>query len=157
MAVAGRFKLYNRTKFYMGNGSINFATNTFKLAMFQFTSNANTLSVGTGLLADLTNQTANGNGYTTGGVTLASVTWTETGGIATFDFADPSFTASGGNIVGRYGVIYRSGTVNSITDVLVGVCLLDTAPADLTITAGSTRSIQINTSGAFNLSGATTD
>jgi hypothetical protein len=50
------------------------------------------------LKADVTEVTT-GNGYTTGGIALTGVTWTETGGVATFACAnDPSWTASGAGI-----------------------------------------------------------
>lgn len=155
MAAAGKWKLYDSAKEYIGDGTIDLDTNTFKLALFTSSSNANTLTNAT--LSALTNQVAGANGYTTGGETLTSVTWGQTGGVATFDAADVVWTASGGSITARFGVIYRSGTVGSVTDALLAVCLLDTAPADVTATDGNTLTIQFNASGIFTLSGATTD
>lgn len=155
--AAGKYKLYENTKKRIGDGTIDLDTNTFKSAIFLSTSNCNTLSVGTGLLADLTNQHANANGYATGGITLSGVTWSQSAGVATFDANDPVWTASGGSIVGRFNVIYQSGTFNGLTDVLVCVSLMDTTPADVTATTGNTLTIQHNASGIFTLSGATVD
>lgn len=155
--AAGKYKAYENTKKRIGDGTIDFDTNTFKEALFLSTSNCNTLSVGTGLLADLTNQHANANGYTTGGITLTAVTWTQSSGTATFTAANPVWTASGGSIVARFSVIYQSGTVNGVTDALVCVSLMDTSPADVTATTGNTLTITHNASGILTLSGATSD
>jgi hypothetical protein len=128
------------------------------MALFLSTSNCNTLSVGTNVYGDLTNEHANANGYTTGGVAVTTNTWTNSGGTITFDITtDPSWTASGGSIVARFAVLYKNATVNTIVKPLLCVCLLDTAPADVTTTTGNTFTIVINASGLFTLSGANVD
>lgn len=149
---AGKWKLYDTAKLNIGSGVTDLDTHTFKIALFTSSSNANTLTNST--LSQLTNQVANANGYTTGGNTLSSVTWTQSSGTATFDAADTTWTASGGSITARFAVIYDD---TSASDSLVAVCLLDTAPADVTATSGNTLTIQFNASGIFTLSGATTD
>jgi hypothetical protein len=98
------------------------------MALFLSTSNCNTLSVGTGVYGDLTNEHANGNGYTTGGQAFTGETWTKSGSVATFDCDNVVWTASGGSIVARFAVIYCNATVNSIVKPLLCVCLLDTTP-----------------------------
>ena len=156
--AAGKWKLYDYAKEYIGDGTHDLDdTANWYCALFLSAGNANTLSVGTGIYGDLTNEHANGNGYTTGGVALTSVVWTQTGGVSTFDCDNPTWTASGGSIVARYAVIYRNATVNSIVKPLLCVCLLDTTPADVTATDGNPLTIQINASGVFTLSGATSD
>lgn len=156
--AAGKWKLYETAKEYIGDGTIDLDSATFKMALFTSSSNANTLSTNNEL-TDLTNQVANANGYTTGGVTLTNVTWNNSAGTMTFDCDDAVWTASGGSITARFAVIYRSGAAGSpsVTDALLCVCLLDTTPADVTATAGNTLTIAINASGVFTLSGATTD
>lgn len=149
---AGKWKLYDTAKVNIGNGTTDLDTHNFRIALFTSSSNANTLTNST--LSQLTNQVANANGYTTGGNLLSSVTWTQTGGTATFDAADSTWTASGGSITARFAVIYDD---TSASDALLCVCLLDTAPADVTATDGNTLTIQFNASGIFTLSGATTD
>lgn len=158
MAAAGKWKLYENAKKYLADGThdLDDATN-WKIALFLSTSNANTLSVGTGVYGDLTNEHANANGYTTGGVAVAGETWVNASGTITFDANDVVWTASGGSIVARFAVMYRNATVNSIVKPLLAVCLLDTAPADVTATTGNTLTITMNASGLFTLSGATTD
>lgn len=101
--------------------------------------------------ADLTNELSTANGYTNGGATLASVTWSQTSGTATFDAADTVWTASGGSITARRAVIRAVGTFNSQVDPLIASILLDTTPADVTATAGNTLTLQWNGSGIFTL------
>lgn len=156
--AAGKFKVYEQAKKYIGDGThdLDDATN-WKMALFLSTSNANTLSVGTAVYGDLTNEHANANGYLTGGVALTGITYTQSGGVATFDCTDPVWIAAGGSIVARFAVIYRNATVNGIVKPLLCVCLLDVTPADVTVTTGNTLTITINVSGIFTVSGATTD
>src|SRR3954468_5721751 len=100
MAAPGKFKVYDFAKKYLSDGTFDLdAATNWKVALFLSTSNANTLSVGTGVYGDLTNEHANANGYTTGGLALTAETWTNAAGTITFDAADPVWTASGGSIV----------------------------------------------------------
>ena len=156
--AAGKWKVYDLAKKYLADGTLDLDdTTNWKVALFLSTSNANTLSVGTGVYGDLTNEHANANGYTTGGVAIGSETWTNSSGTITFDAADAQWTASGGSIAARFAVIYKNATVNSIVKPLLCVCLLDTTPADVTATNGNTFTVQMNASGIFTLSGATSD
>jgi hypothetical protein len=157
--AAGAWKFYEFSKLYLPNGTHD-VDNTglgYSMALFLSTSNANTLSVGTGVYGDLTNEHANANGYTTGGIALTGETWTRSGGTSTFDCDNVVWTASGGSIVARFAVIYVNATVNSIVKPLLCVSLLDTAPADVTATNGNTLTVAIHASGVFNLAGATAD
>jgi hypothetical protein len=157
MAAAGKWKLYEAAKEYLADGTLDMdnASLGFKCALFLAAGNANTLS--NSVYGDLTNEHANGNGYTTGGEALTGEVYTQTSGTATFDADNVVWTASGGSIVARYAVIYVDATVNSIVKPLLCVCVLDTAPADLTATTGNTFTITMNASGIFTLSGATSD
>lgn len=150
--AAGAFTTYNQFQKAIGDSTHDLDANTYKLALFLSTSNCDTATHT--VLADLTNQHSNASGYTTGGVTLTSVTWNLSSSTATFDAADATFTASGGNIVARFGVIYRSGTVNSVTDALVGRFLLDNAPADVTVSNGQVLTLAWHASGIFTLARA---
>ncbi len=71
------------------------------------------------VLADIT-QVANGNGYTTGGVSVGTITGAQTSG--TFKLTggtDPVWTASGAGFTARYAVIYND-TPTSPADPLIG-------------------------------------
>jgi hypothetical protein len=158
MAAAGKWKLYDFAKKYIGDGTHDLdVTTNMQVALFLSTSNCNTLSVGTGVYGDLTNEHANANGYTTGGQALTGETWTRSGSTITYDANDPVWTAAGGSIVARFAVIYANATLNGIVKPLLAVCLLDTAPADVTATDGNTLTLVMNASGIVTLSGATAD
>lgn len=138
-AGAWTFTDGGRTKLL--DGTFDVADDTFKMALFLSTSN---LAAGSTTYAALTNEHANANGYTTGGISVdltLSGTTTVTADIAT----DPVWTASGGSITARFAVIYEvSG------DVLC-YCLLDSTPADVTATNGNTLTVAANASGVFTL------
>jgi hypothetical protein len=156
--AAGKWKLYENAKKRLADGTFDLdAASSWKMALLSSTSNANTLSVGTGVYGDLTNELTTANGYTAGGLALTNPTWTNASGTITFDIDDAVWTASGGSIAARFAVIYWNATVNTIVKPLLCVCLLDTTPADVTATTGNTLTISINVSGVFTLSGATAD
>ena len=94
--------------------------NTFKLALGKAAASlTGTYGAATTNYSNLTgnsDELANGNGYTTGGNTLTSVTPTSDGTTAVCDFADTtwssaSFTTSG-------GIIYNSSASNKACAVL---------------------------------------
>lgn len=154
--AGGKWKLYDSAKKYLGDGTADMDNTTnMNVALFLSTSNANTLT--NDVYGDLTNEHANANGYTTGGQALTGETWTDTAGTTKFDCDNPVWTASGGSITARFAVIYVNATVNSVVKPLIAVMLLDTTPADVTATDGNTLTLNINASGVFTASGATTD
>lgn len=157
MAAAGKWKLYDTAKLHLGDGTWDLDNTGLGLtmALFLSTSNCNTLT--NDVYGDLTNEHANANGYTTGGIALTSEVWTDTTGTSTFDCDNVVWTASGGSIAARFAVIYCNATVNTFVKPLLCVSLLDTAPADVTATTGNTFTVAINASGVFSLSGATSD
>lgn len=100
------------------NKEIDFDTDTIKVALVtsSYTPDQDTHDYWDDVSA---NEVANGNGYTTGGVTLASKTVTYTSGtnVTKFDAADVSWTSS--TITARYAVIYLS-TGTASTSPLIG-------------------------------------
>lgn len=121
------------------NGTFAFTGNTVKCALFKDSSN---IGAGSTTYAALTNETDNGNGYTTGGVTVTeSLAGTTT---VTFDGDDPTWTASGGPIVARYAVLY-----DSTAGRVICYCLLDTTPADVTVADGTDLVIQLHANGFY--------
>ena len=139
------FTLCHEFIFSLGGSDIDLDSNTFKAVL----TNTAPTAAGSTVLTDIT-QIANGNGYTTGGATLASVTWAETGagtGIWQWTSADFSWTASGGSIATfRYVVIYDD---TSASDKLVG--FLDYGSA-LDITVGNSFTVDVGASGIFRAS-----
>lgn len=150
--AASAWRKYDSFPEYMGDNTIDMDNDTFKMALYLSTSNAATVTTNT-VKADLTNEHSNANGYTTGGVTVAA-TWAHSGGTTTFDVADGAWTASGGTITARFAVIYDD-TPTSPADPLACYSLLDTTPADVSVTDGNTLTVQINASGVFTITGMT--
>lgn len=144
----GPFTLYNNAKLWLGDGTLDLNSNTIKCAAYLSTSNAATLTHAN--LAAITNEVANGNGYTTGGVTVAC-TYNLAGGTATFDSADPSWTGSGAGFAARFLVWYALGTLNGVVNPIIGYKLCDSTPADVSVGAGVTVNFVINASGLFTL------
>lgn len=157
--AAGKWKLYEKANLRLDDGTFDMdnAALGLTMALFLSTSNANTLSVGTGVYGDLTNEHASANGYTTGGIALTGETWTNAASVSTFTCSNVVWTASGGSIIARFAVIYCNATVNTIIKPLLCVSLLDTTPADVTATTGNTLTIAINASGVFTQTSGTAD
>lgn len=149
---AGNVIVYDSFKVWLGDGTFDMNADTFNVMLVN---NAYTPSISThSVLADITDEVANGNGYLTGGAVLASVTWTKSGSTTKFDAADPSWTASGAPVGPfRKGVIYKDGTANAHVSPLVGYCVLDAS--DITIGDGNTFSIRWAAAGILTLTGAT--
>jgi hypothetical protein len=140
--AAGAWTFTNAGRTALLDGTFDLNSDTFKCALFLSTSN---IGSGSTTYAGLTNEHANANGYTTGGI---GVTLTLSGTTAvTVDIStDPVWTASGGSITARYAVIYEVGG-----NVLC-YCLLDNTPADVTATNTNTLTVAANASGVFTLS-----
>ena len=136
------FTLFDEYIKYQLDGTIDLDTHAFKAVLSNVAPVATTGTV----LTDIT-QIAAGNGYTTGGVALASVTLAETGagtGIWQWTAADFSWTASGGSIAAFQYVIIYDDTPTSPADPLVGYLDYGTS---ITITNGNTFTADISASG----------
>lgn len=155
--AAGKWKDYDKAILNQLIGELNMnATTNWKMALFLSTSNCNTLTAHE-KYADLTNEHANANGYTTGGVALTNVVLSRTGNVVKFDCDDAVFTASGGSIVARFAVIYRNATDGTIVKPIRCVCLLDVTPADVTATTGNTFTVALSASGINTITGQSVD
>ena len=140
--AAGAWTFPNGARTDLLNGTFDLDTDTFLMALFLSTSNIGAAST---TYAGLTNEHANANGYTTGGVSMGPLTLAGTTTVTVDDPADLVWTASGGSIVARYAVIYESAG-----NVLC-YCLLDSTPADVTATDGTTLTVAAHSSGVFTV------
>jgi len=140
--AAGAWTFPDGARTRLLNGTFDLDTDTFLCALFLSTSN---LGAATTTYAGVTNEHANANGYTTGGISMGPLTLAGTTTVTVDDPADLVWTASGGSITARFAAIYESGG-----DVLC-YCLLDSAPADVTATTGNTLTIALHASGIFTL------
>lgn len=110
-------------------------TDTYYIALF---TNSHTPAQTDDDYSALTGEVANGLGYLTGGQALTSLTLTNVAGVTTLGCATTSWTASGGNIVARYAIIYN---YTDSGKQLVAMQLLDNAPADVTALDGTSLEI----------------
>lgn len=148
--AAGTWTVFDSFKKYIGDGTIDFDTDTLKIALFTSTAAFASSSITT---YSTTNELSTANGYTAGGVTITGATVTYSGTTAKYGVSasNASWTASGGSIVARYAVLYKSGTANSITNPVIAFVLLDSTPADVTTTTGNTLTINTPANGYFTM------
>ncbi len=123
------------------DGTFDIDSDTWKMALFLSTSN---IGAGSTTYAGLTNQHANANGYLTGGKSI-TLTLSGTTTVKVDISTDPVWTASGGSIVARFAVIYE------VAGNVLCYCLLDSTPADVTVTTGNTLTVAAHASGVFTL------
>lgn len=139
--AAGNWNVYNdfKAQSYKKIFDID-ATDTIKVALVASTSNAINVALVGALYSAITNEVANGNGYTTAGATATSPVVTGGGatGTITFDTANVSWTGSGAGFSARAAVIY-----DATTGDLIAYCLLDSTPADVAVAAGVTMTLTI--------------
>lgn len=149
--AAQAWKFYNRGKHYI-SGTINLATATFDLHLYQSASNfaTNTNSVA----STLTTQVASGNGYTLAGKPLTTVVWTAgaSAGQQKFSSAALTFTATAGSIANVKGAVIIARTGASAKDGTNKLlCYASLTSAQFSISAGNTMTITMNASGIFTL------
>lgn len=137
--ASGPWVIYNEAKVSLGKKVFDLTADTFKVALLISTSNAGSASLVTAQYATLTNELSTANGYTAGGATASSPTWVNSSGTITWDTADVSWTATG-TLTARFAVIYDNTATNKD---LIAYMLLDSTPADVSVTSGNTLTIQI--------------
>jgi hypothetical protein len=102
--VAPTISLYNHTRARFGSGA-NAVGDTYKVKLLTA---ATFNATHTTLAATGGTEVANGNGYTTGGATLANVAVTTVNtNEAKFDADDVTWAASGGAITASFAILYN--------------------------------------------------
>ena len=139
--AAGAWSFPNGARTKLLDGTFDIDTDSWKCALLLSTSN---IGAATTTHAGVTNEHANANGYTTGGIAV-TLTLSGTTTVTVDISVDPVWTASGGSIVARFAEIYEVGG-----NVLC-YALLDSTPADVTATTGNTLTVAANASGVFTL------
>src|SRR3990167_2767388 len=140
--AAGAWTFTNGGRTSLLDGTFDLNTDTFLMALFLSTSNIGAAST---TYAGLTNEHANANGYTTGGISMGVLTLAGTTTVTVDDPADMVWTASGGSITAKFAVLYESG------GRVLCYCLLDSGGADVTATDGNTLTLAFSGSGIFTL------
>lgn len=129
--AAGKWTLTTAALTSLLNGTFDIDSDSYKVALFTSSSNIGASST---TFAGVTNQVAQANGYTTGGIAV-TLNLSGTTTVSVTFATNPVWTASGGSITARWAVLYEvSGNV-------LAYCLLDAAPADVIATDGNTLTI----------------
>lgn len=147
--AADNWKVYDSFKEYMGDGTIDLDTDNFNMALVSATYTVSTTNHSK--WSQVSASEISGGGYAK--KTAITVTWTQSGATTIFDCGDQVWTASGGSISARYGVIYDDSVAAVATDALVCYSLLDNTPTNVTATDGNTLTVAIHANGVFRLSG----
>ena len=98
-----------------------------------------------------TNEVANGNGYTTHGASMTSVTWVQASLVCTFDCGDVSWTSS--TITAKYAVIVHDANADgSLAAGDVPICYSDLNDGGGSVSSSSGPfNVNINASGVFTI------
>lgn len=129
--MATTISAYNNITNMLGQGLLDLDTDTFKLALV---TSSYTFSAAHDEWADASaNEVAAGSGYTTGGETLSTPTFTQVSGTQyKWDAVDVTWSSLTKTF--RAGILYASGTFGAFTNPLIAYILYDDTPADVTVT-----------------------
>jgi hypothetical protein len=140
--AAGAWVMTNTTRTKLLNGTFDLDSDTYKMALFQSTSNLGPAST---TFAGVTNEVGTTNtGYSAGGESI-TLTLSGTTTVKVDIATDPVWTAGSAGLTARYACIYEVGG-----DV-VCYCLLDSTPADVSVAEGNTLTVAAHTNGVFTL------
>ena len=151
--AAGTFTLFSSNKDDLNPNDLVGATVKMALVTSSYTPDA--AYNGHDEWADVSaNEIANGNGYSTGGITLTNSVTGITGGFK-FSTTSPSpirWTASGGDIpTWKYAVMYVSGSLWGKTNPVVGYFEGESGSTVPATTSGNNLDITVPTNGWFDV------
>ena len=141
MAVTA--KVYNLAITSLANKEIDWGSDTIKVSLH--TSSYTPSQTTHQYQSSLTNEVPNGNGYTTGGATLANKTEAFASQVKKFDADDVSWAAS--TITARYAVIYDATPGSAATNPLIAYVDFG---ADV-VSSGGAFTIQWDANGIFTV------
>lgn len=107
---------YTAYKLGLGRGRFAFQSDTLKCVLLNDT---HVPSAADAVLADIIAEEVVGAGYTTGGATLAGVTWTATETALTLKATNPVWPDA--TITARYAAIYAAKTVDGVVNPLISL------------------------------------
>lgn len=113
MAVSVSF--YNRFKEFSMDGTMDMDDTTAGTFTTELVNTNYTFSAAHSARSEWSsNALSSGNGYTSPGQDMTSVTWVKSGSTLTWDAADMSWTASGGSIgPAKHGIVYDDTTTTA--------------------------------------------
>lgn len=147
--AAQAFKFYNLAKKKIGNGTISLASTVMRISLVTSASNFATRTLGT--FASLTNEIADGNGYSTSGKSLTGEVWTVGASAQQYkwDADDVIWTGTGGAIANIKGaVIWLSGASAGGRHLVAFASLTS---SQFTLASGNTLTVQFNSAGIATL------
>jgi hypothetical protein len=150
---ATAWTIFNSAKEFIGDGTIDLDTDTFKLALF--TTGYVPTATQQAFAAIATDEISHSS-YTDNGETLAGVAWTRTAGQVKFDANDVAITATSGSLSAKYAVIYDDSTATAgdpVTDALVCYSNLSSTGGSVSVSEANTLTIKFaTTDGIFTVS-----
>lgn len=152
--AAGAWKIFNRAKKYIGNGTLSLSSTTFRMCLATSASNLKTTGSSYGLInrTSLTGQVTSTLGCPVLGKALGGEVWT-TGASAKqikFDTDDLIFTATTSAIANiKYAVIFLTGASAGAQKLLCYSTLTTSQITSLAI--GNTLTVQMASGGVLTL------
>jgi len=147
--AAQAWKFYNLAKKKIGNGTISLASTVMRISLVTSASNFATFTLG--VFSSLTNEIADGNGYSTSGKSLTGEVWTAGASAKQYkwDSDDVVWTGTGGAINSIKGaVIWLSGASAGGRHLVAFASLTST---QFNLASGNTLTIQMNSAGIATL------
>ncbi|AEJ92568.1 hypothetical protein SEA_BARBARIAN_28 [Mycobacterium phage Barbarian] len=132
--AAGPWTPVDTTKTNLINGTFDLDSDSLKVGLV--TSSGN-ISSSTTTWAGVTGEVANGNGYTTGGVSV-TLALSGTSTVTVKFTTNPVWTASGSGIAAKWAVLYEVG------GNVIAYALLNSDGSTSTTTAGNTLTVNSN-------------
>lgn len=150
--AAGAWTFYNKAKRNIGTGSLVLTTAATQFRMTLHTSASNAATATLSTYGSVTNQVANGNGYTTSGKAFNN-TWTAGASAGQYRFnstaAGVFWSATGGTIPNvKFAVIWTSAAT-AVNKKLLVFSQLSTS--QFTISSGNRLTISPAATGIFNM------
>lgn len=149
LAAVGAWTFYNEAKKYLMQGDIDLNSSTIRMGLYTSASNAATATLSRH--DQVTNELADGNGYSSSGKALSAVTWTAGASASEMrlDCTAKIFTASGGNLANiKFAVLFIEGASAGARKLLAYSQL---STGQFTVTTGNTLTITPSANGIFEL------
>jgi len=144
--AATAWTLWAKAKKNIGNGSIQLGVNVLKMQLHTSAAVGFTTTATISTAASVTGEVTNGNGYATGGATIASVTWTVGASANQYrlDAVDPVWTATGGTIPNIKFALVKNSAGKAI-------CWSKLTTTQFTLAQNNTLTVQFAATGIFTL------
>jgi hypothetical protein len=151
--AAGPWKVFNRAKKFIGNGTLSLSSTTFRIGLAKSTSNLKTTASAKPLIyrGSITNYCTSTTGLPRAGDQLSAELWTGATSVLKFDCSDQIITALGTPISNiKYAFIFLSGASATVEKLLCYTTLTTSQITSLAV--NNTLTIQMNSSGVLTLS-----